>query len=157
MADFSKQISNFEKNGVFIYQFDEVGNVILNLSSSAFQQNYLSIPLSNVNYNYNKIASFYDDTFTEFITSQTPEQEQIIVNQYTNEIDVLNAKNEELKMQLNRLISENELNSSAANEQVIKDIILGLRILLNQGTSSEDFESEFPYLPIPLEKKDSAP
>lgn len=155
MTDFSLQIQNFEKYGTFNYRFDEAGNVILNPSSSVFQQNYLSLPLTNVNYSDNKIASFYDATFTEFVKPESTTPSNIPID-VVDQINSLESQNQNLKTQLDDLISQNELNSSAANLQAIKDIILGLRIQIGQGFSSTDFETDFPYLPIPLEKKDNA-
>jgi len=156
MADFALQISNFEKYGTFNYRFDEAGNIILNPSSSTFQQNYLTLPLTNVNYNDNKIASFYDPTFTEFVKPEFSTTSSNIPIDVVDQINSLESQNQNLQIQLNELISQSELNSSAASLQAIKDIILGLRIQLGQGFSSADFESDFPYLPIPLEKKDNA-
>ena len=156
MADFTQQISNFEKYGTFNYQFDEVGNIILNPSSSIYQQNYISIPLTNVNYN-NKISSFYDYTFTEFVKPETTETESNIPLDVIDQINSLETQNQELQTRLDDLIVRSESDNSAANLQVIRDIVLGLRIQLGQGFSSSDFDSEFPYLPIPLEKRDNAP
>ena len=156
MADFTQQISNFEKYGTFNYQFDEVGNIILNPSSSIYQQNYISIPLTNVNYN-NKISSFYDYTFTEFVKPETTENESNIPLDVIDQINSLETQNQELQTRLDDLIVRSESDNSAANLQVIRDIVLGLRIQLGQGFSSSDFDSEFPYLPIPLEKRDNAP
>jgi SMC interacting uncharacterized protein involved in chromosome segregation len=76
---------------------------------------------------------------------------------FINQINSLESQNQNLQNQLNELISQSELNNSTANLQAIKDIILGLRIQIGQGLSSSDFENEFPYLPIPLEKKDNSP
>jgi hypothetical protein len=156
MADFALQISNFEKYGSFNYRFDEAGNVILNPSSSIYQQNYIAIPLTNVNYN-NKIYSFYDNTFTEFVKPDPTEVGSNIPEDVVNQINSLETQNQELQTRLDTLIAQSELDNSAANLQAIRDIVLGLRIQLGQGFSAADFESEFPYMPIPLENRDNAP
>lgn len=156
MNDFTLQISNFEKYGAFNYWFDEAGNVILNPSSSMYQQNYISIPLINVNYN-SKVSSFYDYAFTEFVKPETSETESDIPTDIVNRINSLETQNQELQTRLDDLIARSESDTLAANLQAIKDIVLGLRIQLGQGFSSADFESEFPYMPIPLEEKDNAP
>ncbi len=51
MTDFSQQIASFTDYGIYQYQFDNVGNVILNPSSSTFQQVYFSLPFGNFTYN----------------------------------------------------------------------------------------------------------
>ncbi len=157
MADFALQISNFEKYGTFNYRFDEAGNVILNPSSSIFQQNFLSLPLSNVNYNSAKVNSFYDSTFTEFTKPETTNNTSSLPTDVVDQINSITAQNTELQSKLDTLIAQSELDNTAANQQAVKDIILGLRIQLGQGFSSDDFETDFPYLPIPLEQKDNAP
>ena len=157
MIDFALQITNFEKYGTYNYRFDEVGNVILNPSSSIFQQNYLSIPLSNINYNNDKISSFYDITFTEFAQ---PVKTNVTASTSIEIIDQLNSvtiKNQELQNRLDTLILENEQNNSAASIQSVRDIIIPLRIQLGQGFSSANFQSEFPYLPLSVEEQDNAP
>lgn len=157
MADFTVQVTNFEKHGSFNYRFDEAGNVVLNPSSSAFQQHYLSIPLSNVNYNNNKIKSFYDVEFTEFVAPATASANALSPAEITDQINSLTAENQELQDRLGEVIALNEINNSAANIQAVKDIIIGLRITLGQGTVSSDFQSDFPYLPIPVEERENAP
>lgn len=156
MADFTVQISNFEKHGTFNYRFDEAGNVILNPSSSVFQQNYLSIPLSNINYNNNKILSFYDPIFTEFVPAPTSSTIPLTSTTITDQINALAAQNQELQDRLDEVIALNTISDSAANIQAIQDIIIALRIQLGQGFSASDFQSNFPYLPIPIDQRDNA-
>ena len=102
MADFTVQVTNFEKHGAFDYRFDEAGNVVLNPSSSAFQQHYLSIPLSNINYNNNKIKSFYDVEFTEFVAPATASANALSPAEIADQINSLTAQNQELQDRLDR-------------------------------------------------------
>ncbi len=156
MADFTLQITNFEKYGTYNYRFDEIGNVILNPSSSIFQQNFISIPLSNINYNTEKVSSFYDPTFTEFVKPVAPENAVSSSVEITDQLNAAITKNQELQSRLDSLILENEQVNTAANIQVVRDIILALRIQLGQGFSTADFQSEFPYLPLSVEQRDNA-
>ena len=153
MPDFTQQINDFTgTNGTYNYQFDEVGNVILNSSSSIFQQHYVALPTVNFEYDNTKILSFYNVNFTEFIP--TTVTSSVILSQ--NIIDTVNSlteKNKSLESQLNSFVSTNEFISASADQQQIKDIILNLRVQLGQGTSSADFGSTFPYFPIPLENQ----
>ena len=153
MADFSVQIRNFKNNGTYDYLFDSVGNEILNPSSSIFQQNYISFPTVNYDYDNLKIASFYNPTFTEFIPQQSTSSVSTISQAIADHIDSITQQNETLQNQLDTLISRSETNSTSADIQMIKDIILTLRIQLGQGTSAIDFYTDFPYLPIPLDKR----
>lgn len=152
MADFTIQITNFLKNGTFDYQFDSEGNVILNTSPSVFQQNYLSLPLKNINYNNGKLLSFYDPTFTEFVAPPTSSIDLTSTN-VLDQINALTAQNQELQDQLDQVIALNEISDSAANRQAVQSILIALRIQLGQGLTADDFQSTFPYLPIPLENQ----
>lgn len=152
MADFTIQITQFLKNGTFDYQFDSAGNVILNTSPSAFQQNFLSLPLKNVNYNNSKLLSFYDPTFTEFVAPPTSSAD-LSSTSVLDQINTLTAQNQELHDQLDQVIALNELSDSAANIQAVQSIIISLRIQLGQGQTADDFQTTFPYLPVPLENQ----
>ena len=66
----------------------------------------------------------------------------------------ITAENEQLQADLNQLISNAEENSAVADNQAIKDIILGLRRSLEEGGPETDFEPDFPYLPKDLEKRE---
>ena len=69
----------------------------------------------------------------------------------------MTQQNQEMQNQLDDLIAQTQVQSAAADNEAIKSIIIGLRIQLGQGTTENDFGDNFPYLPIPLDAKDSAP
>lgn len=70
MIDFSTQIFDFQKTGEYDYEFDEGGNLPLNEFSLKFNEHYVSLPLSNIEYKTDKIVSFNDIAFVEFIPNQ---------------------------------------------------------------------------------------
>jgi len=154
MADFSVQITNFQNYGIYNYQFDEAGNEILNPSSSVFQQHYIAFPTVNFAYDNDKILSFYDPTFTEFTPPPSEESSAPTQQDTLNQLNEMVKQNQLLQNQLDVLVSQNEFSPTDADTQATKDIILALRIQMGQGTSAADFYNEFPYLPVPLEKKD---
>lgn len=155
MSDFSVQINNFQNYGVYNYVFDEVGNVILNPSSSVFQQNYVSFPTKNMEYNDSKILSFYNPTLTEFVPNQSTASVSSLPQNIIDQINEMTQKNNVLQTQLDDLISKSEVTSAESDSQLVKDIILTLRIQLGQGSSYTDFYNEFPYLPIPIDARDT--
>ena len=117
----------------------------------------MAIPLTNVNYNSNKINSFYDTTFTEFIPSTSTGSTLVYPQEAIDKIDSITSQNSQLQNQLNTLILTSELDSNSADIQTIKNIIIGLRIQLGQGKLSTDFNNTFPYSPIPIDQKDNSP
>jgi hypothetical protein len=155
MGDFSQQISTFVNYGTYDYRLDEVGNVILNPSSSTFQNHYVAFNLRDFIYNPSKISSFYDVNFTEFV----PQSTSSVVPPVTPDPEELAAalENAQLSAQLDQLISQNEQVSNTAITQAVKDIIIDLRIQLGEGKSESDFEEEFPYNPKPFSSRETAP
>ncbi len=146
---FSKQIDSFQRYGTYTYEYDAVGNVIFNSSSSDFSQVYLALPLSNFLYNDEKIKQFYDPTFNEFIpqTIAQPDENsniQSIQNALNEEIN----KNTELSQQLEEVLNKNKLNATDANKLASKQVILELRKLLGQGRVDSDFSEDFPFSPL---------
>lgn len=157
MANFSQQIKNFTTYGSYTYVFDDVGNELLNPSSSIFQQIYFSLPLGNYVYDNSKILSFYQPTFTEFLpTTNTSNSSSIFPQEAIDQINTITFQNTQLQNQLNSVVSLNAMNSGSADNQSIKNIIINLRIQLGQGVVIGDFQNIFPYNPISLESKNLA-
>jgi len=156
MPNFALQVQNFERYGAFDYKFDEAGNIILTPSASVYQQFYLSIPLSDVNYNNNKISSFYNTTFTEFVNPNLTTNSSI-PSDITDKLNSVIAQNQELQNRLDTFVAKSELNNSAANEQLVRDIIIGLRMQMGQGFSTSNFNTVFPYLPISTDQQTDVP
>jgi len=155
MTDFSQQITDFINYGTYNYIFDVVGNEILNPSSSVFQQVYFSLPLGNYNYNNSKVLSFYDSTFTEFIPIKVTGSVVTFPQAAIDQINEITNQNNQLQGQLQSLISISEMDTGSADIQSIKNIIIGLRIQLGQGSTTNDFSNSYPYLPIPIELQSS--
>jgi hypothetical protein len=157
MVDFSQQVANFKNYGTYNYKFDDVGNEILNPSSSVFQQVYFALPLGTYVYNNSKILSFYDATFTEFVpvTSSVSSSASVFPQEAIDRINAITYQNEQLQGQLNSLVASSEMNSGSADNQSIKNTVIGLRIQLGQGTTTSDFQDVYPYLPVPLEMKNA--
>jgi len=159
MINFSQDIANFINYGTYNYQFDNVGNEILNPSSSVFQQVYFRFPLGNFIYNNSKILSFYNPVFTEFIptTSSVFSSASLFSQDALNKIEEISFINSQLQKQLDSLVASSTMNSGSATEQSVKLVIINLRIQLGQGDSESDFQDVYPYLPIPPEQREDAP
>lgn len=146
MNDFSQEITNFQKNGIYIYKFDEGGNLIFNQTSQDFNQHYVSIPLTNYKYDNSKIGAFYDLEFKEF--SPTVEEEVILDIPATLKDMNSTLLNTSLLDKLDELMKQSDNKPSDAQNIASKQIIIDLRIKLGQGLSNRDFADTFPYLPI---------
>lgn len=154
MADFSQQIANFTNYGTYNYKFDEVGNEILNASSSVFQQVYFSLPISNVIYDDNRISAFYDTTFTEFVPAPpTSSAASVFPQEAIDEINAITYQNVQLQGQLDSLIASSTSDSSSADIQSIRNTIINLRTQLGQGVADSDFQTVYPYLPLSIEEQ----
>ena len=147
MTDFSQQINNFVNRGIYNYQFDSVGNLILNPQSDIFQQNYFVFPLRDLVYNREKISSFYNPNFTEFAATTTASVDVSTI-EMQQEIDFMTQQNVELQSKLDELLSVVPPDSTQSDQKATRDIIVELRIQLGQGKISSDFSGDFPYLPL---------
>lgn len=144
MADFSKVIDDFEKYGTYEYKFDEGGNLIFKKNPTNFTEQYVSIPLINYVYDDQKINSFYNTEFLEFI----PTSNEIESNTENQNLINIETENQELKDRLSLLTEKVDQNITESERLATKQVIIDLRISLNQGVSERDFSTSFPYLPI---------
>lgn len=144
MIDFSKEIDAFQKYGTYDYKFDEGGNLVFKKNPTKFTEKYLSIPLTNYVYNGQKISSFYNTEFLEFVPTIGPTT-SVIKYQESSELEL---ENKELKERLTLLTEKADENITESERLAIKQIILELRISLKQGEAERDFSTTFPYLPI---------
>ena len=143
--DFSSKINQFQTVGTYDYKFDEVGNVIVNSSSTTFQYNYLCLPLMDVVYDPKSIESYYNVQFEEFLPSVETTNEIIEKSPDVEELENVKAENEELKTRLDSLILASENNSTEAEKQAVKNVNLELLKALKEGVENRDFSEEFPY------------
>jgi hypothetical protein len=153
MFDFTSQISSFKNAGIYVYKFDEVGNEILNPSSSIFQQHFIAFPTVNYDYNNAKIQSFYNPTFTEFVPQSNTGSTSTLPQDIIDQINEITQRNLILSNQLDELIAKSEITSTEADIQLVRDTILTLRIQAGQGKVSSDFSPDFPYSPIPIDQR----
>lgn len=148
MNDFSQEIENFKRYGTYAYNFDNAGNLIFNVSSSKFNQVYLSIPIQNIVYDENKIKTIYNVEFEEFIPNKSIINSTDIQEDIKTQLDNVIAENEELKTRINEIILNDDNNSNEADKLATKQVILELRKASGQGRVDSDFSDTFPYTPI---------
>ena len=144
MKTFDKEINNFLLTGTFENNFDDVNNINLSTVPVDVNQQYVAFYLTNNLYNTQQIESLYDVKITEL---SIPVATSVTASAITDATTLqLIQDNTNLQTQLNSLISASNQNSSSAIVDASKDIIINLRIQLGQGTSVDDFSSDFPYL-----------
>lgn len=150
MADFSTNIQKFQKEGIYEYKFDAVGNLYFNSSSADFSQVYLSLPLVNVVYNNNKIEQFYDPEFREFVPTVGSAEPTLNAEVLQQQLSAIQQENVGLKEQLDGIIAQSSAaaDASGPNQLAIKQVILELRKTLGQGRVDSDFSDTFPYTKI---------
>lgn len=146
MANFDQDIQNYKRYGTYTYKFDNVGNVVLNSSSSNFNQVYVAFPLQNAVFDNSKIETMYNVNFEEFIP-QTEATSSVNVDDLLQQITTIQSENESLKTQLDSVVVQSET-ATAADQLAAKQVILELRKALGEGTLDTDFSDTFPYTPI---------
>ena len=70
----------------------------------------------------------------------------IVANIQDATVNQLTQENEILRKQLNSVIAADNQNSASAVVDASKDVIINLRIKLNEGKNIDDFSDTFPYL-----------
>ena len=130
---------------------DMYGNLNLISGSTNISSSIIGFPLEKQIYDVNYIKNYYDTNFTEFttllITSSLNSSNQIISLQSSlqNTQDQLNLTTS----QLNTVLSQNsQLGGLQAQQSASMALAIALRIQLGQGSSSADFQSSYPWLPI---------
>ena len=142
MKSFDKEIKQFLIDGTFNNNLDDVGNINLSIDPIDINQRYIEFGLKNYLYNNDQIAMLYDVEIKEFSIPTNI----ISVNNSDNNTSQLVQENESLRNQLNAVISADNQNSASAVVDASKDVIIKLRIKLNEGKLSDDFSDAFPYL-----------
>jgi hypothetical protein len=142
MKSFDKEIKQFLIDGTFNNNLDDAGNINLSIDPIDVNQRYIKFGVQNYLYNNEQIATLYDVEIKEFAIPTT------ILPVTNSDITVsqLMQENENLRNQLNAVIAADNQNSASAVVDASKDVIIKLRIKLNEGKSSDDFSDAFPYL-----------
>jgi hypothetical protein len=142
-------VQKFKGMGTFDNNLDSFGNIqlVYNVSQSIEgKYNYVKIPLKSFIYNTQKIIDTNNVEFVELQTDQIEEKRNLndVITEYNNLIEENNILNETV----NSLIEKYEDNDDKQMLSAMRDEIINLRIQLGQGTTTTDFTSEFPFLPI---------
>jgi hypothetical protein len=140
MKSFDKEIKQFLIDGAFNNNLDDAGNINLSIDPIDVNQRYIEFGFKNYLYNNDQIELLYDVEIKEFAIPKT------IVSVSNNSTNQLEQENEILRNQLSAVIAADNQNSASAVVDASKDVIIKLRIKLNEGKSSDDFSEAFPYL-----------
>lgn len=142
MKSFDTELKQFSIDGIFNNNLDDAGNINLSIDPVDINQRYIEFGLKNYLYNNDQIKMLYDVDIKEFAIPTTT----VVVNTTDTTVTQLTQENEILRNQLNAVIAADNQNSASAVVDASKDIIINLRIKLNEGKSSDDFSDAFPYL-----------
>jgi predicted nuclease with TOPRIM domain len=138
----SKNILDF-KNSIeqYKYSFNSVGNLFFKKNSDVFNERFLKLDVSNLEYHTSRLFEIYNIDFEEFTTNTSYDREQ--------EFQKLENTIQELRQKIESSQSTVNVDSIKNSENLAnKDVIIQLRIDMNQGKNESDFSNLFPYLPI---------
>lgn len=142
MKSFDAELKQFSIDGIFNNNLDDAGNINLSIDPFDVNQKYIEFGLQNYLYNNEQIKTLYDVEIKEFALPRST----IVLNTTDTTVTQLTQENESLRNQLNAVIAADNQNSASAVVDASKDVIINLRIKLNEGKSSDDFSDAFPYL-----------
>ena len=147
MSDLNKfgyEINSF-RNGTLDYKFsfNSVGNLFFKKNSDVFNQQFLKLIVSNLEYDDDKISKIYNLEFEEFKSENKPKNS--MTDETENKIQELENNIEDLRSQLKSNTTSTDVDRLKAELNANRDIIIQLRIDSGEGTSPDDFSDEFPY------------
>lgn len=142
MKSFDKELKQFSIDGSFDNNLDDAGNINLYIDPIDVNQRYVEFGLQNYIYDNDKIRTLYDVDIKEFSIPSVAVVTDIVEDTSRQ----LRDENESLRNQLNAVITADNQNSASAVIDASKDVIIKLRINLNEGKRADDFSDVFPYL-----------
>ena len=130
---------------------DMYGNLNLISGSTVISASIIGFPLEKQIYDVNYIRNYYITNFTEFTV--LPVSSSITPNNQVADLQsTLQTTQDQLNLttiQLNNVLSKNsQLGGLQAEQSASMALAISLRIQLGQGSSSGDFQSNYPWLPI---------
>jgi len=108
-----------------------------------FNQQFLKLIVSNLEYDDDKISKIYNLEFEEFKSENKPKNS--MTDEAENKIQELENNIKDLRSQLKSNTTSKDVDRLKAELYANRDIIIQLRIDSGEGTSSDDFSDEFPY------------
>jgi len=141
---FGVEITSF-RNGTLNYEFsfNSVGNLFFKKNSKVFNQQFLKLIVSNLEYDDEKISKIYNLEFEEFKSEDKPSDS--MSEEVKDNIQKLENNIKDLQSKLNSNTTSTDVDRLNSELKANKDIIIQLRIDSGEGVTDEDFSEEFPY------------
>ena len=145
---FNTEIKGFVNNTLnYKYSYNSIGNLFFTDSGSVFNQTYLFVSESQLQYNDNNMSQIYDLNFEEFV-DVLPATQSVPVD-FSGLVDQLNQQVLSLQDQLSLATTDsNALSNLTSQVDADRGVIVQLRIQLGEGSTDSDFSQTFPYLPL---------
>lgn len=146
----SESLINLLNEGHVYVKLDNFNNIYLN-SNLNTTESFISLPINNLVYNNDYLKLNENLKFTEF---EDISEQELSNNSDSNKSieefqqELLNKDSEIISLQseLNSMISKiSELNSTKNILDLVKPLVIELRIKLGEGKKTEDFSEEFPW------------
>ena len=141
---FGAEITSF-RNGTLNYEFsfNSVGNLFFKKNSKVFNQQFLKLIVSNLEYDDEKISKIYNLEFEEFKSEDKPSDS--MSEEVKDNIQKLENNIKDLQSKLNSNTTSTDVDRLNSELKANKDIIIQLRIDSGEGVTDKDFSEEFPY------------
>ena len=134
----------FKRNGNYVNDFDEFGNIVI----IDKVENYFAVTLSPETYTFDSVSNIYDISIKEFKDPVKPVNPQVNVLESEKQQLVTTIDN------LNKQLSSVNINDSEKQSLIdaSRNIIIQLRIRAGEGKTVSDFNTAFPYLALKSEQ-----
>jgi protein associated with RNAse G/E len=108
-----------------------------------FNQQFLKLIVSNLEYDDEKISKIYNLEFEEFKSEDKPSDS--MSEEVKDNIQKLENNIKDLQSKLNSNTTSTDVDRLNSELKANKDIIIQLRIDSGEGVTDKDFSEEFPY------------
>lgn len=135
------ELAQFKLSGLYSNNIDSSGNLHFARIPSELNENGPFFPIATYIFDNDEITALYNPEISELSLNTTKLNSNTSINVAQGENVSMAAELQLLKNKLDDNVANN-VNTVAA-----KDTIIQLRMQLGEGTSPENFNDEFPYLP----------
>lgn len=150
----NEDVNNLIKTGNISSSFDDFSVLAIDKDEAEIDSSVITFPMTVDDYDNTLVAENFTVEFEEFVVAEpTGSIEQVdgVTDEDTTDEDNISniEKVAELEQQVANLSTE--LDEAGGDQALIgasKDQIIKLRIDLGQGSTEDDFNETFPYLPL---------
>lgn len=145
----NSEVESMRLNGGLTPTFDGFGNLLISSNETNLSSSVITVELYSPKFSTDSINKVSNTNFSELASTDQSSIESSQVSSgsdvkalYDDQVEI----NKDLQTKLDDLTLKLNDPEKTSDDLQVKDTIIELRIALGQGSSEEDFSTEFPYI-----------